>query len=90
MTRHCAISVDVTGLEPARRTVFKTLPPYLAHPVILFRITGRRIKPGADGRPLLTRSQRFRDRTNPDRHNILASSSYHTRGKPTSFPVGPS
>lgn len=35
-------------------------------PVILFRITGRRIKPRADRRPLLTRSQRFRGRTSPD------------------------
>ena len=35
-------------------------------PLILFRITGRRIKPRADRRPLLTRSQRFRGRTSPD------------------------
>lgn len=31
-----------------------------------FRITGRRIKPRADRRPLLTRSQRFRGHTSPD------------------------
>ena len=38
----------------------------VTRPLILFRITGRRIKPRADRRPLLTRSQRFRGRTSPD------------------------
>ena len=38
--------------NPQGISVFKTLPPYLAHPVILFRITGRRIRPRADGRPV--------------------------------------
>ena len=32
MTRHCAISVDVTGVKPARRWTSNVLSPYLAHP----------------------------------------------------------
>lgn len=43
--------VDVTGVEPAATAGCRS-GPIPTHPVILFRITGRRIKPGADGRPL--------------------------------------
>ena len=66
MTRHCVISVDVAGVEPAATAGCRS-GPIPTHPVILFRITGRRIRPRVDGCPLLTRSQRFRGRTNPDR-----------------------
>ena len=73
MARHCVISVDTAGLEPATShctdivvDAAGALPFRAICPLILFRITGRRIKPRADRRPLLTRSQRFRGRTSPD------------------------
>ena len=61
---------DMEGVEPSYHR-YSTLQQSggifpESCPLILFRITGRRIKPRADRRPLLTRSQRFRGRTSPD------------------------
>ena len=54
------------GVEPSPLSRARERDSRSTYPVILFRITGRRIKPRADRRPLLTRSQRFRGRTSPD------------------------
>ena len=56
---HCAdIVVDAAGALPFKS--YASCDSFLGYQL-------GEPDPGADGRPLLTRSQRFRDRTNPDR-----------------------
>ena len=85
--------VDATGIEPVHPRLTTSS----------WRIEGRSCAscdsflgyqlgepdPGADGRPLLTRSQRFRGRTNPDRHVIIISSVCHKHSKARDSPLVP-